>query len=79
MMTRISASWVPPLHTLTSSFMNLADYWKEIIATVVTLLAAGFAIRFSIRKRKSVSNINRSNQTKNTVGGDQAGRDINKG
>ena len=59
--------------------MNLADNWKEVLLAIVALFAVGLTIRFSIRKRKSVSNTNRSKQTNNTVGGDQAGRDINKG
>ncbi len=59
--------------------MNLPDDWKAVLLALIGLLAAGLAIRFSIRKRKNTSNTNRSSQKGNTIGGDQAGRDINKG
>ncbi|MEB5967379.1 hypothetical protein [Comamonas testosteroni] len=47
------------------------EYIKEIISFIVGAFAGGFAVKLHI-SRKSV------NQSRNMVGGDMAGRDINK-
>ncbi|MBG6079227.1 hypothetical protein [Rubrivivax gelatinosus] len=47
------------------------DYIREIISFIVGAIAGGFAVKLRYSD-KSV------NQSRNTVGGDMAGRDINK-
>ncbi len=50
--------------------------WTKIIIVIVTLIAGLLAgITIKIHKQK---NITKTKQSKNVVGGDQAGRDINK-
>lgn len=47
------------------------EYIREIVSFIVGAIAGGFAVKVHF-SRKSV------NQTRNTVGGDMAGRDIDK-
>ena len=47
------------------------EYIREIVSFIVGAIAGGFAVKVHF-SRKSV------NQSRNTVGGDMAGRDINK-
>lgn len=47
------------------------EYIREIVSFIVGVITGGFAVKVHFL-RKSV------NQTRNTVGGDMAGRDINK-
>ncbi len=47
------------------------DYIREVVSFIVGAIAGGFAVKIHF-SRKSV------NQSRNIVGGDMAGRDINK-
>lgn len=47
------------------------EYIREIVSFIAGAVAGGFAVRIHF-SRKSVS------QSRNVVGGDMAGRDINK-
>ena len=47
------------------------EYIREIVSFIVGAIAGGFAVKVHF-SRTSV------NQSRNTVGGDMAGRDINK-
>jgi hypothetical protein len=47
------------------------EYIREIVSFIVGVIAGGFAMKLHF-SRKSV------NQSRNKVGGDMAGRDINK-
>lgn len=50
---------------------------KEIILALIAVFA-GIALTINIRKNSKKKNINKVNQKRNHVGGDMAGRDINK-
>ena len=54
----------------------ISNNLTTIILAIVALFAVGIAIRIVVRKKRTNSNI--VNQSNNFVGGDQAGRDINK-
>lgn len=54
----------------------ISNNLTTIILAIVALFAVGIAIRIVVRKKRINSNI--VNQSNNFVGGDQAGRDINK-
>ena len=51
------------------------DNLVKIVLAIIGLLAAGFVIRLVIKSNKKTTIMK---QTKNIVGGDQAGRDIKK-
>ena len=55
--------------------MNI-DGWVKIIGAVAALIAGGFALRFFIKAKQK--NVTRVTQKDLKVGGDNAGRDINK-
>jgi hypothetical protein len=50
----------------------------KIILLALIGLVAGIAITIRIRKGNKTTNSNKTNQKSNKVGGDMAGRDINK-
>ncbi len=52
----------------------MSDHWVQIILAVLALLA-GITIYVRVRSKK---NTNKVRQSGNIVGGDQAGRDINR-
>ena len=47
------------------------EYIREIISFIAGALAGGFAVKVHFSRKSG-------NQSRNTVGGDMAGRDINK-
>lgn len=47
--------------------------WTIIITIILVITGAGIALRFTSKKNNA-----RTKQSRNIVGGDQAGRDINK-
>ena len=49
----------------------LSNNWKEVLIALIAIFA-GIAITIRIRSKKTTQN-------RNFVGGDMAGRDINKG
>lgn len=49
------------------------EYLSQIISFLVGAIAGGVAVKFYIDKSTS-----KPSQSRNTVGGDMAGRDINK-
>lgn len=54
------------------------DFLAQNLSSILSAIAgffAGFSVRVFIDKRKSIT---KSNQSHSFVGGDQAGRDINK-
>lgn len=57
----------------------LKDHLTEIIGAVVGLAASGAVFYFiRIQRKNSNNNHNKVTQKGNTIGGDVAGRDINK-
>jgi hypothetical protein len=55
----------------------ITENFKIILLALIGLFA-GIAITIKIRKGNKTDNSNKSNQKNNSVGGDMAGRDINK-
>lgn len=55
----------------------ITENFKIIILALIGLLA-GIAITIKVRKGNKTNNSNKANQKNNKVGGDMAGRDINK-
>ena len=55
--------------------MNVND-WVKIIGALAALVAAGFGLKFVFKSRQN--NVTKVTQKGNKVGGDNAGRDINK-
>jgi hypothetical protein len=55
----------------------ITDNFKIILLALIGLFA-GIAITIRIRKGNRTNNSNKVNQKNNSVGGDMAGRDINK-
>ncbi len=55
----------------------ISNNLTTIILAVIALFA-GIAITIKVRKNSNNNNSNKTTQKGNTVGGDQAGRDINK-
>lgn len=55
----------------------ITENLKVIILALITVFA-GIAITLNIRKNSKKKNTNKVNQKRNRVGGDMAGRDINK-
>ena len=55
----------------------ITENLKVIILALIAVFA-GIAITLNIRKSSKKKNINKVNQKGNHVGGDMAGRDINK-
>lgn len=55
----------------------LTDNLTKIILAIVAIFVVGISIRY-VKKRNSDNNNNDVKQKNNKVGGDQAGRDINK-
>ena len=64
-----------PTMKILLSVIFLQKYWKDIMEIIMAILAIGFVLKISI-KRKGSSN--KVTQKGNKVKGDQAGRDINK-
>jgi preprotein translocase subunit SecG len=50
----------------------------KIIILALIAVFAGIAITLNINKKSKKKNTNKVNQKNNSVGGDMAGRDINK-
>jgi uncharacterized protein YxeA len=55
----------------------ISDNLAKIIIAIIAIFAVGISIRY-VKKKNSDNNNNEVNQKNNKVGGDQAGRDINK-
>lgn len=59
--------------------MELLDNLTTIIIAIIGIFATGFVIKVLIKKKKSANNTKSSIGIKNSkIGGDVAGRDINK-
>jgi len=52
----------------------MSDHWAQIALAIIALFA-GITIYVRVRSKK---NMNKVIQSRNVVGGDQAGRDINR-
>jgi hypothetical protein len=55
----------------------ITENFKIILLALIGLFA-GIVVTIKIRKGKKTDNSNKANQKNNKVGGDMAGRDINK-
>lgn len=55
----------------------ITENFKIILLALIGLFA-GIAITIRIRRGNKTNNSNKANQKNNKVGGDMAGRDINK-
>lgn len=55
----------------------ITENFKIIILALIGLFA-GIAVTIKVRNGNKINNPNKTNQKNNKVGGDMAGRDINK-
>jgi hypothetical protein len=54
----------------------MLQYWKEIVGIIAALAGAGLVIKIVVMRQGS-SGSTKVTQSRNVVGGNQAGRDIN--
>lgn len=55
----------------------MSEYWSQIAAFIAGL-GTGVALKIAVDNSRRRSDTSNTKQSGNTVGGDQAGRDINK-